>query len=251
VSLANNRQERGHASFGACGVHHQPAIEEPRRLGQKALATIEVVSQQIFVSDDVDCSRKGHGSGDRGGGHGLTQIDKSDIYIWPFNTLPDLASWTSLPHRRTVLLGDAAHAIPPTGGQGACQAIEDAYTFAMVVSLASRTNLSPDAFARSIDTWQTARQQRIQRARMFTKQLDNNRLPIAERSTLPTGTYWMEGEHPDLSWLYGDGLANSAAKGVTRVEVRKEVGPGPLRIRAATVDSAYGFTRRGTTAVPT
>jgi len=181
----------------------------------------------------------------------LTQIDKSDIYIWPFNTLPDLASWTSLPHRRTVLLGDAAHAIPPTGGQGACQAIEDAYTFAMVVSLASRTNLSPDAFARSIDTWQTARQQRIQRARMFTKQLDNNRLPIAERSTLPTGTYWMEGEHPDLSWLYGDGLANSAAKGVTRVEVRKEVGPGPLRIRAATVDSAYGFTRRGTTAVPT
>lgn len=171
----------------------------------------------------------------------LTHIDKSNIYIWPFNTLPDLPSWTSLPHRRTILLGDAAHAIPPTGGQGGCQAIEDAYTLAMVISTMSRAKLSPELFARSIDTWQTARQQRIQKARTFTQQLDNNRLPMAERNKLPNGTYWKEGEHPDLSWLYGAGLANSAAKGVARVEVRKETGPGPLRIRAATVDGTYGM----------
>lgn len=179
----------------------------------------------------------------------MVQIDKNDIYIWPFHALPDLPSWTSLPHRRTILVGDAAHSIPPTGGQGACQAIETAYTLAMVISTISKIpNMPADAYARSIASWQSARQERVQRARLFTKQLDNNRLPPAERAKLPAGTYWEAGQHPDLSWLYGAGLANSQAKGVTRVEVQKSptgrrgTGTGTVtRVRAATVDGTYGM----------
>lgn len=182
----------------------------------------------------------------------LSQVDKSSLYIWPFQLLPDLPSWTSLPHRRTILLGDAVHSIPPTAGQGACQAIEDAYTLAMVIATLSRTlsldvnnpNLvsASESFAKSIATWQNARQERVQRARLFTRQLDNNRLSAEQRHKLEPGTYWEGGKHPDLSWLYGAGLANSSAKGVTRVEVKKDGRKGMVtRVRAATVDGTYGM----------
>lgn len=80
----------------------------------------------------------------------------------------------------------------------------------------------------------------MQKARLFTTQLDNNRLPPAERAKLPAGTYWEAGQNPDLSWLYGAGLANSQAKGVTRVEVQKKRGT-VTRVRAATVDGIYGM----------
>jgi 2-polyprenyl-6-methoxyphenol hydroxylase-like FAD-dependent oxidoreductase len=43
-----------------------------------------------------------------------------------------LASWTSS-KGRVVILGDAAHAIPPTAGQGVNQTFEDVCTFARVV----------------------------------------------------------------------------------------------------------------------
>lgn len=182
----------------------------------------------------------------------LSQIDKNDIYIWPFHALPELPTWTSLPHRRTILVGDAAHSVPPTAGQGGGMAVEDAYTLAMLISTISRVKLPPESYARSIAAWQTARKERVQKARLFTKQLDNNRLPQSEREKLPSGTYWDAGKHPDLAWLYGAGLANSSAKGVTRVEVKKER-TGSLiegdrhsitRIRAATVDGAYGLDQR-------
>jgi len=168
----------------------------------------------------------------------MAQIDKDNISIWPFYTLPDLPSWTSLPHRRTILIGDSSSSIPPTGGQGACQAIETAYTLAMVISTISKNpNLPADSYTSSVASWQSARQQRVQKAKLFTTQLDNNRLPPAERAMLPAGTYWEAGQHPDLSWLYGAGLAT---KGVTRVEVQKNRG-AVTRVRAATVDEIYGM----------
>lgn len=174
----------------------------------------------------------------------MAHIDKFDIYVWPFQSLPDMEQWTSLPHRRIIAVGDAVHTIHPTGGQGACQAIEDAYTLAMVISTISRANLPPESFQKSIAGWQAARQERIRKAQLFTKQIDNNRLPPEERAKLPKDTYWEPGQHPDLAWLYGAGLANSNAKGVARVEVKKEATGrrGTVtRVRAATVDGTYGL----------
>lgn len=173
----------------------------------------------------------------------LRQVEKTNMHIWPFKALPDLASWTTLPHRRVIVVGDAAHSIIPTGGQGACQAIEDAFTLAMVISnIAKLSSLGPESYARSIATWQNARQERVQKAKTFTKQIDNNKIPASERASLcEPGTYWEAQQHPDLSWLYGAGLANSQAKGVTRVAVQKQpTSPQRTRIRASSGDQTFG-----------
>lgn len=51
----------------------------------------------------------------------------TDIGAFPIHDMPSLASW----HRgRTVLLGDAAHAVSPSAGQGASMALEDALVLA-------------------------------------------------------------------------------------------------------------------------
>lgn len=47
--------------------------------------------------------------------------------MWPTWTTPELPIWD---RDGVVLLGDAAHALPPTSGQGSSQALEDAESFA-------------------------------------------------------------------------------------------------------------------------
>lgn len=56
-----------------------------------------------------------------------TPADK--IVLHPILELKPLKNWY---HHRIVLIGDAAHAMTPNMGQGACQAIIDAYTLAEV-----------------------------------------------------------------------------------------------------------------------
>lgn len=51
--------------------------------------------------------------------------------IYPTWTLPELPHWGE---RGIVLVGDAAHAMDPTTGQGASQALEDSQTFALLLS---------------------------------------------------------------------------------------------------------------------
>jgi 2-polyprenyl-6-methoxyphenol hydroxylase-like FAD-dependent oxidoreductase len=66
-------------------------------------------------------------------------IRASTEIVGPWNTwdLPRVPVWRD---DRTVLIGDAAHAVSPSSGQGASMAIEDAVTLGRC--LAARTDLA-------------------------------------------------------------------------------------------------------------
>lgn len=155
----------------------------------------------------------------------LDNVPKESLSIWPFYLVPKLPSWTSSSHtNRVIILGDAAHAIPPTAGQGASQAFEDAYSLALLLYL-NTSLLSPsypastafteqavnDAPAQSQDTaqtlikWHAFRQARIDRVVALTLKLNNTRLPQSERKLLDPGMIWSSDSETDmaeLDWLY-------------------------------------------------
>ena len=74
--------------------------------------------------------------------------------VWPFYRA-EVREWVS-DSGRAVLIGDAAHAVPPSSGQGVNQAIEDAYSLGRVLaSLGSGKNLNTEL--RRWRDWRKAR----------------------------------------------------------------------------------------------
>ncbi|KAH7048436.1 monooxygenase [Macrophomina phaseolina] len=128
----------------------------------------------------------------------LADIPVETLGIWPFYSVPRLRSWASDGEGRVVVLGDAAHAIPPTAGQGASQALEDAVTFAEVVSMGK----VEDEWRKALGKWQEYRQQRVDKVLKLTFQLNNTRLPAEERAKLKDGEMWQSSGEGELAWLY-------------------------------------------------
>lgn len=91
-----------------------------------------------------------------------------------------------------VILGDAAHAIPPTAGQGVNQVFEDVYTYALVLSR-SQWNLERD-----LKIWQHGRQERVDRVLDLNERIDARRMP-KDPTAAPSE---MENQPFDLDWLY-------------------------------------------------
>lgn len=69
-------------------------------------------------------------------GQTIAALDQT--FVWGIYDRPALQRWTS---GRTVLIGDAAHPMVPHLGQGAGQAIEDAYTLGVLLKGASKDTL--------------------------------------------------------------------------------------------------------------
>ena len=86
---------------------------------------------------------------------------------WPFFTVPHLDTFSS-PAKRVILIGDSAHAIPPTGGQGAAMALEDAETLAYVLSLIYAPDFERSQLSDLLDRWQHHRITRIKKVIDFT-----------------------------------------------------------------------------------
>ncbi|MBE1203310.1 FAD-dependent monooxygenase [Aminobacter carboxidus] len=72
--------------------------------------------------------------------------------VWPLHTVDPSRPWTS--PAGIVLIGDAAHAMTPFAAQGAAMAIEDAYTLADAIVVASN-------MAEALAQWEAARKARV------------------------------------------------------------------------------------------
>ncbi|EIW85438.1 FAD/NAD(P)-binding domain-containing protein [Coniophora puteana RWD-64-598 SS2] len=91
----------------------------------------------------------------------LAAAKRSDkeIFVWPINELGKLKNWHT---DRVVLIGDAAHAMPPHSGQGASQALEDAAYFANLLrDFLEKGQRGGEELKAVLAAFQTGRQPRV------------------------------------------------------------------------------------------
>lgn len=124
----------------------------------------------------------------------VAHIDEDKVNKWPFFVVPKLDSWTS-DTGNVVILGDAAHAIPPSAGQGINQAFEDVYMLALV--LAKRENID---LGIALALWQKYRQERVDQVLELNAKIDKRRMPRVEEAAEIDRT---NEEGFALEWLYG------------------------------------------------
>lgn len=125
----------------------------------------------------------------------VSHINPEKINVWPFFVVPKLDRWAS-EKRRVIILGDAAHAIPPSAGQGINQAFEDVYILALLLGRSSEISNLQDA----LSFWQSYRQGRVDKVFELNKQIDLRRMP-ANDAVSGEGS-GLQKEEFDLEWLY-------------------------------------------------
>ena len=91
--------------------------------------------------------------------------------------MPHAPKWTSS-SGRLILIGDAAHALPPSGGQGGAMSFEDAETLACALAKTNNVPLS------TLTEWENHRQTRVKEVLAF------NNLTIRLRSSAPN--WWIQ-----------------------------------------------------------
>lgn len=118
--------------------------------------------------------------------------------MWPIHAVDAAARW----HKgRTVLIGDAAHAMTPYAAQGAAMAIEDAIALAAVLD---EDGDPMAAFAR-YDEMRRPRLQRVRARGAFNHFAWHAWGPVA---LARNGVFRMRPPHrlmADMDWLYGEG----------------------------------------------
>ncbi|KAM3413775.1 hypothetical protein BST61_g10459 [Cercospora zeina] len=137
------------------------------------------------------------------------------LYIWPMMKLPTMEKWYSPTTGRIILVGDAAHALPPSSGQGVNQALEDVYSLVLVLEEATKmisadgnnnnNNNSTDTeeLLEALTFWQKIRQDRLDAIWDWTENTNNvNRLPEAEREKLIREGKIRSGQGNDTGWLF-------------------------------------------------
>lgn len=86
---------------------------------------------------------------------------EGDMNFWALVDLPRLPRWS---RGRVVLMGDAAHAPLPHQGQGAGQAIEDAYVLGMLLA-----QLGPERYCKVFEAFEDLRRRRTRRVQAYSR----------------------------------------------------------------------------------
>ena len=164
--------------------------------------------QKIFVGEDpgrdawkamnsdktwcVDFLREGNEDFPAIVANSTSEISPKRVNLWPFYLLPKLETWASSDkHGRVAILGDAAHAIPPTAGQGVNQAFEDVYTFAGVLGQLKEKN--SEGLSDALGRWQKGRQERVDKIIELNNEINKRRMP--KQADVETKPF-------DIDWLY-------------------------------------------------
>lgn len=118
-----------------------------------------------------------------------------DPLMWPLHECAD-GAWTD--GVKTVLIGDAAHAMTPFAAQGAAMAIEDAALLANVLAGASDLPLA----LRHFESTRRARVAKVRSRGAFNRFAYHARGPIALGRNLVLALRGPESLAADLDWLY-------------------------------------------------
>lgn len=168
--------------------------------------------EALAADKDMLCEffRKGYDDWHDTGKQIIDQVcaAKENIYAWPYMRMPKLKTWYSRTGR-VVILGDAAHAVPPSSGQGVNQALEDVHSLLLFL------NKTTDRLV-ALRLWQKMRETRIDMVYdRFTTATNVERMSEAERKQLI-----QEGKAKDLNsnpdrddmrWLYQLNLEQDVA----------------------------------------
>ena len=143
---------------------------------------------------------------------------QDQIFMWPFMKIPTLPTWYREGDGRVLILGDAAHAIPPSSGQGVNQVLEDVWMLALLLSGYSiETSRVPvltcDDLLVMLRFWQERRQARIDKICDWTAGVQNvGRMSQAGREALESLQSVKQAaeniskagssEADDMAWLY-------------------------------------------------
>ncbi|KAF7328385.1 putative kynurenine 3-monooxygenase [Mycena venus] len=91
----------------------------------------------------------------------LDNADETKARLWAAYSIPELPKW----HKsRVCLIGDAAHGLPPNGGQGSAMAFEDAAILTRLLTSKDTTN-----YDQLFRQFEAIRRPRIKRLRQLSK----------------------------------------------------------------------------------
>jgi 2-polyprenyl-6-methoxyphenol hydroxylase-like FAD-dependent oxidoreductase len=131
----------------------------------------------------------------------VKSIPLDTINLWPFYVIPNLPSWISADGKgRIILVGDAAHAIPPSAGQGLNQCFEDVYTLSLTLKTLRNDAIGTEALFVRLQKWQQWRLERVKRVFELNGMIEARRTPTAERAQAQQA---LAERKMDLSWLFG------------------------------------------------
>jgi 2-polyprenyl-6-methoxyphenol hydroxylase-like FAD-dependent oxidoreductase len=145
--------------------------------------------------------------------------NRQTLFCWPYMRMPKMDRWFS-EQGHVIIVGDAAHALPPSSAQGVNQALEDVYSLSLLLAaVAGKHKMAKDSprdgqqngarknpLFDALTFWHGMRQQKIDDIFDFASNETNvQRMSATERDMLLREgklKTTKAGNNEDMSWLF-------------------------------------------------